>query len=141
MHNLNGKISHLVSLEFFLEPALIADQYHTHRVLLNSLDHSENLRMWSGISPHGIYGDLDHNEELGLGPRLLGFFANFENFTAGVETAFRTGTVRHLRLMTVGALRCGTHMEKIMGAALVTAGFGMTAFRIRHFISLSLQNC
>jgi hypothetical protein len=29
-------------------------------------------------------------------------------------------------------------MEKIMGATLVAAGFGMTAFRIRHFISLSL---
>jgi hypothetical protein len=88
--------------------------------------------MWSGISPHGIYGDLNHNEELGLG-----LFANFEHFTAGVETAFRTGTVRHLRLVTIGALRGGTHMEKIMGATLVAAGFGMTAFWIRHFISLS----
>jgi hypothetical protein len=81
------------------------------------------------------------NEELGLGPLLLGFFANFENFTAGVETAFRTGTVRHLGLVTIGALRGGTHMEKIMGATLVAAGFGMTAFWVRHFISLSLQNC
>jgi len=97
--------------------------------------------MWSGVSPHGIYGDLNHNVELGLGPRLLSFFANFEHFTAGVETALRTGTVRHLRLVTIRALGGGTHVEKIMGATLVAAGFGMTAFRIRHFISLSLQNC
>jgi hypothetical protein len=141
MHDLNGKTSYFVPLEFFLEPALIAHQYHAHGVFLNGLDHSENLGMWSGVSPHGIYGDLNHNEELGTSPRLLGVFANFEHFTAGVETAFRTGTVRHLRFVTVGALRGGTHMEKVMGAALVTAGFGMTTFWIRHLNSLSLQKC
>ena len=139
MHNLNGKTGHLVSFEFVLQPALIAHQYDAHGVFLNGLDHSENLGMWSGISPHGIYGNLDHSEEQGWGPWLLGVFANFEHFTPGVETAFRTGTVRHFRLVTIGALRGGTHMEKIMGATLVAAGFGMTAFWIRHLDSLSIQ--
>src|SRR5690242_12288198 len=141
MNDFNRKICRLIPLEFLLEPTLIAHQDYTYRVFLNGLDHPQNLRMRGGVSPHGIDGDLDHSEEQGMGPRLLSVFANFEHFKAGVETAFRTGPVRHLRFVTVGALRGGTHTEKIMGAALVTAGFGMTAFRIRHLNSLSLQNC
>jgi hypothetical protein len=72
-------------------------------------------------------------------PSLLDLFGYFEHFTASVEAAFWTGTMRHLRFVTVGALRSRTHMKKIMGAALVAAGFGMTSFWIRHFISLSIQ--
>jgi hypothetical protein len=95
--------------------------------------------MWSGISPHGIDGNLDHSEELGWDPRLLGFFANFEHFTPGVETAFRTSTMRHFCFVTVWALRGRAHMKKIVGTTLVAAGFGMTAFWIRHLDSLSIQ--
>lgn len=78
---------------------------------------------------------------MNLDPRLLGPFGYFEHFTPVVETAFRTGTMRHLGFMTVGALCRGAHMKKIMGAALVAARLGMTAFWIRHLISLSIQKC
>ena len=63
--------------------------------------------------PHGIYGDLDHNEELGLSPRLLGVFANFEHFTPGVENRIsdRHGEASSLRDSS-GTLRQSAHEDK-----------------------------
>ena len=72
----------------------------------------------------------------GSNPRLLGFLANLDHFTAGVVTTLWTSAVRHFGFVTVGAFRGRTHMEKIMSAALVTARFGMTAFWVRHLKSL-----
>src|ERR1700709_2627090 len=49
-----------------------------------------------------------------------------------VLPAARAGAGRQLGLAAVGAGRHGGQRQRVMGAALVPAGFGMASFRIRH---------
>src|SRR4051794_18740754 len=84
---------------------------------------------------------------LGLGRAILiqgpersseGFLA-LDHLVAAVLPAVGAGAMRHLDLPAVGAGGGGRAGQRVVGAALVAAGLGMAAFRVRHGRRASLS--
>jgi len=71
---------------------------------------------------------------------LAGFFY-CEDFTALILSALLTDAVGQLALVTVGTLGGADRSEEVVAAAFRCALFGMAAFRIRHYSSLSSGPC
>jgi hypothetical protein len=67
----------------------------------------------------------------GKGGRLFLIF-HFDDFASLVITALGARAMRHLRLMTIGALRSRVRSEKVMRAPGRRTPLGMSPFRICH---------
>jgi hypothetical protein len=64
------------------------------------------------------------------------FFRNLDHFAAFVAAAMRTGAVGKLRFVAIGALCVAEDLQMVMGPAGGGALLGVSAFRIRHGLSL-----
>ena len=67
------------------------------------------------------------------------FFRDFDHFTAFVLAAMRTGAMRKLRFVAIGALGVAEHAQMIVSPARGSALFGVSSFWIRHLCSLYLN--
>jgi hypothetical protein len=65
--------------------------------------------------------------------QLAGFF-DVKNFATLIVTAFGTGAMRHLFLVTVGALGKTVAFQSVVGAPCGSALLGVSPFWIRHGI-------
>jgi len=67
------------------------------------------------------------------------FFRNLNYFAAFIAATMRTGAVRKLGFVAIGALGAAGDLEMVMGPACGGALLGVSAFRIRHiYLSNSL---
>jgi hypothetical protein len=64
------------------------------------------------------------------------FFRNLNYFAAFIAAAMRTGAVRELGFVAIGALGAASDLEMVMGPASGGALLGVSAFRIWHILSL-----
>jgi len=62
------------------------------------------------------------------------FFGDLNHFTALILAAMRTGAVRQLGLMAVGAFGLAERGQKIVGPPGGGPFLGVSAFRIGHFV-------
>jgi hypothetical protein len=62
----------------------------------------------------------------------------FDYFAAFVLPAMGADAMRHFRFVAIGALGVGGLAEGVVSAAVLGARVGVSAFRIRHFVSTSL---
>ena len=94
-----------------------------------------DLRPRPAVRAHRVQGyDAWHGEF-----RLAGFF-DVQDFTALIVTALGAGAVRHLALVTVGALGERVAFQCIVGTTSAGARFGVSPFRIWHDSSGFLWN-
>ena len=90
-----------------------------------------NLRFRGPVRAHRVQRyDAWHG-----GFRLAGFF-DVQNFAALVVSALGAGAVRHLALVTIGALGERVALESVVCAADAGASFRVSPFWIRHSIPL-----
>jgi hypothetical protein len=66
------------------------------------------------------------------------FFRDFDHFAAFVLAAVRTGAMRKLRFVAIGALRVAEHAQMIVSPARGGALFGVSSFWIRHLVVLEM---
>jgi len=62
------------------------------------------------------------------------FFRNLDHFAALVAATVRTGAVRKLRFVAIGALGVAEHAQMVVSPARGGSLLGVSAFRIRHLI-------
>src|SRR5581483_5266838 len=114
---------------------LAADENDLHAILPSGLERAFDLRLGRPVRTHRVQGyDAWH------GMIVLARFLYVQNFPSFVVTALGTGTMRHLALVAIGALRERVSFERVVSAPGAGAGFRVSAFRIRHRIPLRLAN-
>jgi hypothetical protein len=64
------------------------------------------------------------------------FFRDFDHFAALVAAAMRTGAVRKLRFVAIGALGVAEHAQMVVSPARGGALLGVSSFWIRHLVVL-----
>jgi hypothetical protein len=64
------------------------------------------------------------------------FFRDFDHFTALVLAAMRTGAVRKLRFVAIGALGVAEHAQMVVRPAGGSALLGVSALWIWHLVVL-----
>jgi len=107
-------------------------------VVPGRLNRTFDLRFRGPVRAHRVQRyDAWHGEF-----RLAGFF-DVQNFTALVVSALGTGAVRHLALVTVGALGERVALECVVSASDAGSPFRVSPFWIWHSIPLyfNLQSC
>src|SRR5581483_4079187 len=136
MDNFNWKAGGIrVPLNLGAQHVFGTDQNDLHAILPCGLERAFDLRLGRPVRSHRVQGyDAWH------GMIVLAGFLYVQNFPSFVVTAFGTGTVRHLALVAVGALGERMSFQRVVSAPGAGAGFGVSAFRIRHRIPLRLAN-
>ena len=116
-----------VAIQFRLDLGFGADQQHAHAVLARGVYRALNLRLGRAVGTHRIQRDHARHGVY----ELAGFF-DVEDFASLIVTALGAGAVRHLLLVTVGALGKGMAFQSVMGAPGGSALLGVSTFWIRH---------
>jgi hypothetical protein len=97
---------------------------------------SSYLRLRSFVRTHGVESDVCKHRALAL----LGFLY-FQNFAPLIGAAFGADVMRELPLVAVRALGEPARCQKVVRAALGSAGLGVAPLWVRHcrFLSLPAQ--
>jgi hypothetical protein len=83
------------------------------------------------VPSHGIYCNLILQTRLTPSAAPL-FFFEFQDQAALVVPAVRASTVRHVHLIALRAAAQGRNGNGMVGAPLVTPGFGRFSLRYTH---------
>ena len=126
-----------MSVQLTLHGYTVADQQHTMPKLFGCVNCSFDFGYRSLIAPHRIYGNGYHSLRLTRSRRGL-FRRGFDDFATLVLSALRADAVGLFRFVAVRALGARGLGQCVVGAASLRALVGMSAFRIRHGVSLSL---